>query len=158
MMAEEFENTSQDTQADVKGAGTMLAAPFEIARQDTLTEVQQTVNKTDTTIGDIGDPAGEESLVGLIKNIPETVPTGAVKSVQRGYIQLTDTGDPTEMQITISKIDPQKSFVILNTDTVGIDRYYGQGLCLKSLTENKLVVRSETRGGIWFSWQVIECF
>ena len=157
-MAEEFENTSQDTQADVKGAGTMLAAPFEIARQDTLTEVQQTVNKTDTTIGDIGDPAGEESLVGLIKDIPEKVPTGAVKSVQRGYIQLTDTVDPAEMQITISKIDPQKSFVILNTDTVGIDRHYGQGLCLKSLTENKLVVRSETRGGIWFSWQVIECF
>lgn len=157
-MAEEFENTSQDTQADVKGAGTMLAAPFEIARQDTLTEVQQTVNKTDTTIGDIGDPAGEESLVGLIKDIPEKVPTGTVKSVQRGYIQLTDTSDPTEMQITISKIDPQKSFVILNTDTVGIDKHYGQGLCLKSLTENKLVVRSETRGRIWFSWQVIECF
>lgn len=158
MMAEEFENTSQDTQADVKGAGTMLAAPFEIARQDTLLEVQQTVNKTDTTIGNIGDPAGEESLVGLIKDIPEKVPTGAVKSVQRGYIQLTNTGYPTEMQITISKIDPQKSFVILNTDTVGIDRFYGQGLCLKSLTENKLVVRSETHGGIWFSWQVIECF
>lgn len=57
MMAEEFENTSQDTQADVKGAGTMLAAPFEIARQDTLLEVQQTVNKTKTTIGELNDPA-----------------------------------------------------------------------------------------------------
>lgn len=136
----------------------MMAGEFEIARQTTLEAVKQTVNETKTTIGDIGDPAGEESLVGLIKNIPETVPTGAVKSVQRGYIQLTDTTDPTEMQITISKIDPQKSFVILNTDTVGIDRHYGQGLCLKSLTENKLVVRSETRGRIWFSWQVIECF
>lgn len=143
----------------------MMAGEFEIARQTTLEavkqtgiETQQTVNETKTTIGDIGDPAGEESLVGLVKNIPEKVPTGAVKSVQRGYIQLTDTGDPTEMQITISKIDPQKSFVILNTDTVGIDRHYGQGLCLKSLTENKLVVRSETHGGIWFSWQVIECF
>lgn len=136
----------------------MMGEKVQIARQDTLLEVQKTVNETDTTIGNIGDPAGEESLVGLIKDIPEKVPTGAVKSVQRGYIQLTDTDDPTEMQITISKIDPQKSFVILNTDTVGIDRHYGQGLCLKSLTENKLVVRSETHGGIWFSWQVIECF
>ena len=75
-MAEEFENTSQDTQADVKGAGTMLAAPFEIARQDTLLEVQKTVNNTDTTIGDIGDPAGEESLVGLVKSVNKTVENG----------------------------------------------------------------------------------
>lgn len=105
-MAEEFENTSQDTQADVKGAGTMLAAPFEIARQDTLTEVQQTVNKTDTTIGDIGDPAGEESLVGLIKDIPEKVPTGAVKSVQRGHITAVKTGGVAD--VTINTVNPEK--------------------------------------------------
>ena len=40
-----------------------------VAKQDTLLEVQQTVKKTDTTIGNIDDPAGEESLVGLVKNI-----------------------------------------------------------------------------------------
>ena len=75
-MAEEFENTSQDTQADVKGAGTMLAAPFEIARQDTLEAVQQTVNETKTTIGELNDPAGEESLVGLVKSVNKTVENG----------------------------------------------------------------------------------
>lgn len=47
-----------------------------VAKQDTLLEVQQTVNKTDTTIGDIGDPAGEESLVGLVKSVNKTVENG----------------------------------------------------------------------------------
>lgn len=125
-----------------------------------IAKVLKAVLGIDTKIGTSGDTAGTETLFGQVKDISEKMPTGTVKSVQRGYIQLTNTSDPTEMQITISKIDPQKSFVILNTDAVGAhnDRYYGQGLCLKSLTENKLVVRSETRGSIWFSWQVIECF
>lgn len=44
-----------------------------VARQDTLLEVQQTVNKTDTTIGNIGDPAGENSVVALSKGIKKGV-------------------------------------------------------------------------------------
>lgn len=157
-MAEEFENTSQDTQADVKGAGTMLAAPFEIARQDTLLEVQQTVNKTDTTIGDIGDPAGEESLVGLIKNIPETVPTGVVKSVQRGVSSLPESSLQTERKITISTINPNKSFVLLTADATRADKSYGQGVRLKELAAEYLVVESVYKGNMPFSWQVIELF
>lgn len=54
----------------------MLAGEFEIARQATLEEVkqtgietQQTVNETKTTIGNIGDPAGENSVVALSKGI-----------------------------------------------------------------------------------------
>ena len=61
----------------------MMADPFEVARQATLEEVkqtgietQQTVNETKTTIGDIGDPAGEESLVGLVKSVNKTVENG----------------------------------------------------------------------------------
>lgn len=163
-MAEEFENTSQDTQADVKGAGTMLAAPFEIARQDTLTEVQQTVNKTDTTIGDIGDPAGEESLVGLIKNIPETVPTGTVKSVQRGVITtVPHTGASGKVyEIPINTVDPNKSFVILNTGNMyGGDAKNGDGIIITELLANMLKVKVctfNTTAGNDFSWQVIECF
>lgn len=83
MMAEEFENTSQDTQADVKAAGTMIAEPFEIARQATLeevqqtgAEVQQTVNETKGAIGDLRDEPGVESLVGLIKKVDKTVENG----------------------------------------------------------------------------------
>ena len=47
-----------------------------VAKQDTLLEVQQTVKKTDTTIGNIGDPAGASSVVGLIKGVNESVKNG----------------------------------------------------------------------------------
>lgn len=40
-----------------------------VAKQDTLEAVQQTVNETKTTIGNIDDPAGEDSVVALSKNI-----------------------------------------------------------------------------------------
>lgn len=47
-----------------------------VAKQDTLEAVQKTVNKTNDTIGDIGDQAGEESLVGLVKSVNKTVENG----------------------------------------------------------------------------------
>lgn len=152
-MAEEFENTSQDTQADVKGAGTMLAAPFEIARQDTLTEVQQTVNKTDTTIGDIGDPAGEDSLVGLVKNIPKSVPTGAVKSVQMGIITSNFLGEKT---IPINTVDPSKCIVIISHMSEYLDRRTS-GCMFKSLNSNSLLLIGSDLVQ-QASWQVIEFY
>lgn len=138
----------------------MMADPFEIARQSTLlevqqtgTEVQQTVNKTDATIGDIGDPAGEESLVGLIKNIPETVPTGAVKSVQRGVATLNVNQTTT---IKISSINPAKSFVLLNG---GVEKEFGR-FFLESLSSTELKIRYDNYASVTAkcSWQVIECF
>ena len=158
-MAEEFENTSQDTQADVKGAGTMLAAPFEIARQDTLTEVQQTVNKTDTTIGDIGDPAGEESLVGLIKNIPETVPTGTIKSIQRGMFRWSSGMNTQGAEIVISTVNPEKCIVMLSCSS---DNEYGSRsigeAAVKKLEPEKLSLYVAGSANLLFVWQVIECF
>lgn len=152
-MAEEFENTSQDTQADVKGAGTMLAAPFEIARQDTLEAVQLTVDETKTTIGNIDDPAGEDSLVGLVKNIPKSVPTGAVKSVQRGVITSNFIDEKT---IPINTVDPSKCIVIISHISKCFDRKTS-GCMFKSLNSNSLLlIGSDFLQQA--SWQVIECF
>lgn len=130
-----------------------------VAKQDTLLEVQKTVNNTDTTIGDIGDPAGEESLVGLVKNIPKTVPTGAVKSVQRGT-GTSSEGDWNEIKtinIQINTVNPEKCFVIIHTAvTNNLDRSFGMGCYVKKLTSTQLtlgVIRA-----IEYSWQVIECF
>lgn len=129
-----------------------------VAKQDTLLEVQQTVNKTNDTIGDIGDPAGEESLVGLVKNIPKTVPTGAVKSVQRGIAEFPSTASTAEVKITINAVNPQKSFVLLYSDErLGADKSFGAGLIVKEFASNYLVVASG-RGYGKFCWQVIECF
>lgn len=87
MMDGEFENTSQNTQADVKAAGTMLAAPFEIARQETLEEVQQTgvatqekVAEVSGKIGNYGDTSAEETLFGESKNLDEKVTALAGKT------------------------------------------------------------------------------
>lgn len=140
----------------------MMAEEFEIARQATLEEVKQTVNETKTTIGDIGDPAGEESLVGLIKNIPETVPTGAVKSVQRGY-HLTPTfvkyPGGKDVTIEINVVNPDKCFVILYPHVnyaSGID----VGIKLKEVRSNQLVINiiNGANATIYFSWQIIEFF
>lgn len=136
----------------------MMADPFEVARQDTQLEVQQTVNETKTTIGNIDDPAGEESLVGLIKDIPEKVPTGAVKSVQRGIAAFPSVLSPAEVKITINAVNPQKSFVLLYSDErLGSDKSFGAGLIVKEFASNYLVVES-SRGYGKFCWQVIECF
>lgn len=157
-------NNKIGTEADADTQPTLFGrlAQLKNVLLEKLAELLTKVTGIDGKIGTSGDAAGSETLFGQVKDISDNMITGTVKSVQRGYIQLTNTSAPTEMQITISKIDPQKSFVILNTDAAQaeVDRYYGQGLCLKSLTENKLVVRSETqtRNRIWFSWQVIECF
>lgn len=132
-----------------------------VAKQDTLEAVQLTVNETKTTIGNIDDPAGEDTMVGLIKSIPETVPTGAVKSVQRGVANVNKL---TECVIPISNIDPKKSFVILSGTVYGQsgnDTVTGNAYVV-SLSENQLVIKSglsksyEDNNKI--SWQVIECF
>lgn len=137
----------------------MMAGEFEIARQATLEEVQQTVNETKTTIGNIGDPAGEESLVGLIKNIPETVPTGAVKSVQRGSFAGKNGEDPMGFDnvISINSVNPAKCCVIINTlFSEYTNSTFGMAAYLYDLTSTKLTVKAFS--GAYFSWQVIEFF
>lgn len=137
----------------------MMADPFEVARQDTQLEVQQTVNETKTTIGNIDDPAGEDTMVGLIKSIPETVPTGAVKSVQFGTGKIAD-GNHSEIKtanITINTVNPQKCIVLIYTSvSIGSDRSYGMGCYVESLTSNQLTIKVGV--DMTYSWQVIEFY
>lgn len=131
----------------------MMADPFEVARQDTQLEVQQTVNETKTTIGELNDPAGEDSLVGLVKNISKSVPTGAVKSVQRGVITSNFTNEKT---IPINTVDPSKCIVIISH----MSNYYDKktsGCMFKSLNSNSLLlIGSELVQQA--SWQVVEFY
>lgn len=131
----------------------MMADPFEVARQDTQLEVQQTVNKTKTTIGELNDPAGEDSLVGLVKNIPKSVPTGAVKSVQRGVITSNFIDEKT---IPINTVDPSKCIVIISHMSNYHDRHTS-GCMFKSLNSNSLLlIGSELVQQA--SWQVVEFY
>lgn len=130
-----------------------------VAKQATLEAVQLTVNETKTTIGNIDDPAGEDTMVGLIKSIPETVPTGAVKSVQFGTGKIAD-GNYTEIKtanITINTVNPQKCIVLIYTSvSSGYDKSYGMGCYVESLTSNQLTIKVGVR--MTYSWQVIEFY
>lgn len=136
----------------------------QIARQDTLLEVQTTGTQTKNTldvvngkIGNFGDTAEEGTLFGQMAGGSGS--TGTVKSVQRGVSSLPSSSSSSEIKITISTINPNKSFVLLTSDTIfGADKSYGQGVRLKELAAEYLVVDSTYKGGMSFSWQVIELF
>lgn len=141
-----------------------MGEKVQIARQDTLLEVQTTGTQTKNTldvvnekIGNFGDTAEEGTLFGQMAGGSGS--TGTVKSVQRGVSSLPNIISSSEIKITISTINPNKSFVLLTSDTTGgSDKSYGQGVRLKELAAEYLVVESTARGYMPFSWQVIELF
>lgn len=136
----------------------------QIARQDTLLEVQTTGAQTQNTldvvngkIGNLGDTAEEGTLFGQMAGGSGS--TGTVKSVQRG------TGTSPEgtwneiktINIQINTVNPEKCFVIIHTAVpTNTDDSFAMGCYVKKLTSTQLtlgVIRS-----IEYSWQVIECF
>lgn len=129
-----------------------------VAKQDTLLEVQQ-------TIGDINDPAGEESVVALIKTIPEAVPTGAVKSVQRGIFLINNSGSMGGIyDIPIATVNPEKCIINLMAAKFGYNSgAIGSGVCVRELSENnlKIFAVNESSGSYdvnYCSWEISEFF
>lgn len=131
----------------------------QIAREDTLQAVKAEAEKTNETLGNMNDPAGDSNLVGLIKKIPESVPMGAVKSVQRGFVNLENKsyGYTT---IDISEIDPDKSIVILNG--IAQPQITAQYVLVElnstsiKISHNNMSQTPDIDYGV--SWQVVEFF
>lgn len=128
-----------------------------------LAELLTKVTGIDGKIGTNEDTAGSATLFGQVKDIAKNMPTGVIKSVQRGVItNVPDTGSSGKVyEIPINTIDPNKSFVILNTGNLSAPDRNGDGIILTELLANVLKVKVCTfnRGdGNNFSWQVIECF
>lgn len=128
-----------------------------------LAEVLTKVTGIDGKIGTRGDTAGTETLFGQVKDIAKNMPTGVIKSVQRGVItSVPDTGASGKVyEIPINTVDPNKSFVILNTGNMYGRDNNGDGIILTELLANVLKVEVctfNTGAGNDFSWQVIECF
>lgn len=100
------------------------------------------------------------NLPNMINKVLQTGGVSVVKSIQKGVLNLNTS--QTEYTISISTINPQKAFVILNSSAVqsssGSSRsnnYY-----LKSLTDTNIVVdasSSQNNEG-YLSWQVIEYY
>ena len=129
-----------------------------------LAELLTKVTGIDGKIGTIGDTAGSTTLFGQVKDISEKMPTGIIKSVQRGIINVGANGEK-EVTTTISEINPNKSIVILTTGSLqnGSDRYptNGMGAWLVSLTSNSFTIKASSYNSAStsvISWQVIECF
>lgn len=149
------------TEADADTQPTLFGrlAQLKNVLLEKLAEMLTKVTGIDGKIGTSGDTAGTETLFGQVKDISEKVPTGAVKSVQRG------TGTSPEgawneiktINIQINTVNPEKCFVIIHTAvSTNTDDSFGMGCYVKKLTSTQLtlgVIRD-----IEYSWQVIECF
>lgn len=127
-----------------------------------LAEVLTKVTGIDGKIGTIGDTAGTATLFGQVKDISEKMPTGAVKSVQRGYhLTPTPANYPggKDVTIEINVVNPDKCFVILYPQV----NYAGGifvGIKLKEVRSNQLVINiiNSAVETLYFSWQIIEFF
>lgn len=154
------EESDADTQPTLFGR----LAQLKNVLVEKLTELLTKVTGVDGKIGTSGDTVGSATLFGQVKDISENMPTGTVKSVQRGVITaVPDTGSSGKVyEIPINTVDPNKSFVILNTGNLssGGSRN-GDGIIITELLANMLKVKVCTFNivaGNDFSWQVIECF
>lgn len=154
-------NNKIGTESDADTQPTLFGrlAQLKNVLVEKLAELLTKVTGIDGKIGTIGDTAGTATLFGQVKDISEKMPTGAVKSVQRGIAEFPSVASNAEVKITINAVNPQKSFVLLYSDERqgGNDKSFGMGLIVKEFASNYLVVASG-RGYGRFSWQVIECF
>lgn len=158
-------NNKIGTESDADTQPTLFGrlAQLKNVLLEKLAEVLTKVTGIDGKIGDNEDAAGTETLFGQVKDISENMPTGTVKSVQRGVItSVPDTGASGKVyEIPINTVDPNKSFVILNTGNLySGNGMNGDGIILTELLANVLKVKVctlNTGAGNNFSWQVIEC-
>lgn len=127
-----------------------------------LAEVLTKITGIDGKIGTSVDTSGTLTLFGQVKSISEKMPTGSVKSIQRGTVSYSKEDT---RKISISRVNPEKCFVILNVtgDINSSDAgRFVTGSIVQSLTETELTIY--TRGAnidnlsMTISWQVIECF
>lgn len=149
----------------VTGSDNKIGTEADADTQPTLfgriAKVLKAVLGIDTKIGTSGDTAGSATLFGQVKDISEKMPTGIVKSIQRGYVKDRQTFPLT---ISISPVNPEKSIVILDGAILsGNAAHEGTPAALANFTSNSFTVigngatTTVVRYNV-FSWQVIEFF
>lgn len=134
----------------------------QIARQDTLLEVQTTGTQTQNTldlvngkIGNFGDTAEEGTLFGQMAGGSGS--TGTVKSVQRGVAGPVSYPASNNYVIKINNVNPEKCQVSLRSWYAnGTDKSYGDGGYVLKLSETELVVC--LGADMTISWEVTEYY
>lgn len=157
------EESDADTQPTLFGRLAQLKNVLE-----KLAGVLTKVTGIDTKIGTSGDTAGTATLFGQVKDISEKMPTGIIKSVQRGVIS-TKLNLQT-VDIAISPVNPDKSLLIFTTGTLSASTGYsnddcavGDGIVINSFTEDNINITYRGFGTDKpevkkISWQVSEFF
>lgn len=154
------EESDADTQPTLFGR----LAQLKNVLLEKLAEVITKITGVDSKIGTSGDTAGTSTLFGQVKDISEKMPTGAVKSVQKGIITaVPNTGVSGKLyEIPINTVDPNKCLVVLNSGLLSNGSSLGgDSLILTDLSANILkvtVFTTNTGGSASFCWQVIEFF
>ncbi|WP_302380894.1 hypothetical protein [Anaerotignum lactatifermentans] len=128
-----------------------------------LAEVLTKVTGIDGKIGTIGDTAGTATLFGQVKDISEKMPTGIIKSVQRGTFNVSSTSAAGALfNIPIATVNPEKCLVTLMTPAFQATGS-GMGAYVKELSASNLQIfalnsRSGDNDSNKVSWEVSEFF
>lgn len=153
------EESDADTQPTLFGR----LAQLKKVLLEKLAEVLTKITGIDGKIGTSVDTSGTLTLFGQVKSISEKMPTGSVKSIQRGTVSYSKKEDTKK--ISISRVNPEKCFVILNVTGDINSSHAGRfvtGSIVQSLTETELTIYTSgdniTNLSMTISWQVIECF
>lgn len=130
-----------------------------------LAEVITKITGIDNKIGTSGDAAGTETLFGQVKDISEKMPTGAVKSVQRGIFLINNSGSMGGIyDIPIATVNPEKCIINLMAAKFGYNSgAIGSGVYVRELSENnlKIFAVNESSGSYdvnYCSWEISEFF
>lgn len=120
-----------------------------------LTELLTKVTGIEGKIGTSGDTAGTATLFGQVKDISKKMPTGAVKSIQRGYYT---SQDPSIIYTaTYSEINPEKTFVILDVIGFGMSGSVGFNIGVKEIGKTSMVIEGKLGGNNYtVVWQLVE--
>ncbi len=113
-----------------------------------------------TLFGKIADAKTELSTVkGSVEQIKNTMPTGIVKSVQRGRVSVYGDRDK---EIEITPVDANKSIVLVNSGSMDIDGGLGMGAYTYLSDDSRSIYISVgnigTINAISVAWQVIEFY
>lgn len=170
-------NNKIGTESDADTQPTLFGrlAQLKNALLEKLAEVLTKVTGIDGKIGTSGDTAGIDTVFGKIadnsnslsgisssvEEIKRTIPTGIVKSVQRGHISLQ--GNTNYKDISITPVAMEKSFIIVSSGTMnGKTETIGMGCESYFKNESEITIErgnsnsSSNSGGV--SWQVIEFY
>lgn len=154
-------NNKIGTESDADTQPTLFGRLAELKKvlTEKLAELLTKVTGMDGKIGTNEDSAGTSTLFGQVKDISENMPTGIIKSIQRGMFRWSSEMGTQGTEIVISTVNPEKCIVMLSCSGDSELAYRSLGeAAVKKLEPEKLSLYVAGNINCIFVWHVIECF